>query len=29
MLRAGTLTVACPPLTLIGWLAALAFCEVR
>jgi methylmalonyl-CoA mutase cobalamin-binding subunit len=29
MLRAATLTVACPPFTLIGWLAALAFCEVR
>ncbi|RAO24885.1 hypothetical protein MED15_00643 [Micromonospora noduli] len=29
MLRAPTLMVAWPPFTLVGWLAALAFCEVR
>ncbi|GAB3530812.1 hypothetical protein GCM10027575_73220 [Phytohabitans suffuscus] len=29
MLRGPTLTVTCPPFTVVGWLAALAFCEVR
>ncbi|GAA4716488.1 hypothetical protein Prum_006010 [Phytohabitans rumicis] len=29
MLRAGMLTVTCPPFTVAGWLAELALSEVR